>query len=109
MLIYEVNLEVEEEISHKVAGWLLDHIEKMLENKGFKAAYWFFRRYEDEGREPAAKTLWTIQYVIEDRPDLDAYLTNKAPAMRQEAVDKFGDKMVATRRVLNLLNAIGTP
>jgi hypothetical protein len=109
MLIYEVNLEVEEEISHKVAGWLLDHIQQMLENKGFKAGYWFFRRFEDEGREPEAKTLWTIQYVIEDRADLEAYLTNKAAATRQEAVDKFGDKMVASRRVLNLLNAIGGP
>jgi len=109
MLIYEVNLEVEEEINYKVAGWLTEHIQKVLTFKGFKVAYWFFRMAEDEDCKTTNKTLWTIQYVIEDRASLDAYLTNHAPHVRKEATDRFGDKVNATRRILNLLNIVGLP
>ncbi len=109
MLIYEVNLEVEEEINYKVAGWLTGHIEKMLTLKGFKVAYWFFRKGEDENNQTTNKTFWTIQYVVEDRASLDVYFNNNAPQMRKEASDQFGDKIIATRRILYLLNVLGMP
>jgi hypothetical protein len=109
MLIYEVNLEVEEEINYKVAGWLTEHIQKVLTLKGFKVAYWFFRKAEDENSQTTNKTLWTIQYVVEDRPTLDAYFNEQAPQMRKEAIDRFGDKIHITRRILNLLNIMGLP
>jgi hypothetical protein len=109
MLIYEVNLEVDEDINYRYAGWLPEHINKMLKFKGFQAAYWFFRKPEDEGRKPTAKTLWTIQYVVQDRQCLDEYLTNHANGMRKEALDNFGTKFKAERRILNLLSAAGLP
>jgi|SRR5215470_3236553 len=109
MLIYEVNLEVEEEINYKVAGWLTEHIQQMLEFKGFKAAQWFFRQPEDEERQSANKTLWTIHYLVEDRPSLNDYFREHAERKRQEAIDKFGDKLSVSRRVLNLLSVAGLP
>ena len=108
MLIYEVNLEVEEEIKFRFAGWLPDHITKMLETEGFRAAYWFFRNPEDEGL-PESMALWTIQYIVSDRAVLDKYLTGKAAQMRQEAIDLFGVKFKATRRILQLLSVAGLP
>ena len=109
MLIYEVNIEVDESINYKVAGWLTEHINKMLEHKGFKAAQWFFRLPEDEERQPDGKTLWTIQYLVEDKEKLQDYLQNHSQKVRQEAIDRFGDKFTATRRVLNLLSVSGSP
>jgi hypothetical protein len=109
MLIYEVNLELDEDINFKVAGWLTEHIDKMLAFKGFKVAQWFFRRPEDEGRPDTKKTLWTIQYLVEDRASLDAYLNEHAEKMRADAVNQFGDKLSANRRVLNLLSVAGLP
>ncbi len=109
MLIYEVNLEVEEDINYKVAGWLTEHLQKMLTFKGLKVAYWFFRKAEDEDSKVTNKTLWTIQYVVEDRPSLDAYLNEQAPQMRKEGIERFGEKMHITRRILNLLNIMGLP
>lgn len=108
MLIYEVNLEVDEEINYKVAGWLTEHIEKMLKIKGFQVAQWFFRLPEDEGRSDK-KTLWTIQYLVEDRASLDDYLKNQAETIRSEAVQLFGDKLSANRRILQLLQVAGFP
>jgi len=75
MLIYEVNLEVDDDINFKVAAWLTEHINKMLTFKGFKVAQWFFRKPEDEGRPSEKKTLWTIQYLVEDRASLDEHLS----------------------------------
>ncbi len=111
MILYEVNLEVDNDINHKVAGWLPEHIDKLLHIDGFKSAYWFFREPADEGREDTNITLWTIQYVLNDRKALDDYFNNQAEQLRAEAIEKFGDKMKASRRILNLLSFanVGAP
>lgn len=117
MLIYEVNLEVDESINHKMAGWLPDHITEMLGFDGFKAAHWYFRNPEDEtpadasstegSSKSAPKTLWTIHYLVESRAALDDYFKNNAPRMREEGKNRFGDQFTATRRILNLLSVAG--
>jgi hypothetical protein len=107
LLIYEVNLEVDEEINYKMAAYLQDHLQQMLTFKGFRTAYWFFRRPEDEQNPPPDTTLWTIQYVIDSRDDLDDYLSNHAEKMRGETIERFGDKFKASRRILNLLGVAG--
>lgn len=109
MIIYEVNLEVDEEINYKMAAFLQEHLQQMLTFKGFRTAYWFFRRPEDEPEAPTETTLWTIQYVVDSREDLDDYLANHAEKMRGETTDRFGDKFKASRRILNLLGVAGLP
>lgn len=109
MLIYEVNLDVDDEVKFSFAGWLPEHIQAMLKIEGFQVAYWFFRKPEDEGMQDRTRTLWTIHYVIEERRHLDDYLSNKAEMMRKEAVERFGDKFIASRRILHLLSAAGQP
>ena len=81
----------------------------MLTFKGFKVAYWFFRKIEDEENKAVNKTLWTIQYIRKDRQSLDDYLRDQAPRIRKEAIEQFGDKINITRRILNLLNIMGLP
>ncbi len=109
MLIYEVNLEVDEEVKFSVAGWLTEHIQKMLDFKGFKVAYWFFRQPEDEGLDATTKTLWTIQYVVESRASVDDFISHSAEGIRKEMTEKFGDKYKYSRRVLHLLSVAGLP
>lgn len=108
MLIYEINLDVDEDINYKVAGWLTEHVAEMLEYKGFKIVYWFFRNAVDEGLPEGSKTLWTLHYVVEDRPCLDEQI-NKTPNMKQAISNQFGDKVKVTSRILNLLTASGLP
>ncbi len=108
MIIYEVNLEVDEEINFKFAGWLPGHMMKMLEIEGFDAAYWFFRKPEDE-QKPPGKTLWTIHYIVEDREALEGYFEHHATAMREKTIEMFGDKFTVERRILNLLSVAGLP
>jgi hypothetical protein len=104
MLIYEVNLEVEDDAAAAYAGWLADHIQKMLTFKGFTSAQWFFRLPEEEGREATSKKLWTVQYMVESTESLEEYFQQHAEATRKEAEDRFGGKFKAERRVLHLLS-----
>jgi hypothetical protein len=109
MLIYEVNLEVDEAVNFRCAGWLPERIQKMLEFKGFKTAYWYFRRPEDEGRESGGKTLWTIHYVVENRPSLDEYFAQHKAQLQQEMTERFGDSFACSERVLQILSVVGFP
>ncbi|HEY9785347.1 MAG TPA: DUF4286 family protein [Candidatus Obscuribacterales bacterium] len=104
MLIYEVNLEVKEEAKYSFAGWLPEHIHKVLETKGFQGAHWFFRNASEEGRTDDGTILWTIHYLVENQQSLDEYLSNRAPEVQKEAIDRFGDQFKANRRVLHLLS-----
>lgn len=108
MIIYEVNLEVEESIKFKYAGWLPAHIEKMMKIPGFTNAYWFSRQNEIEGK-PQDKTLWTLHYVVKDEAALKDYFNNQAKAMRQETIDLFGNAFKAERRILYPLAAADAP
>ena len=106
MLLYEVNMEVSESINYKVAGWLTEHLQIMLKRKGFQALQWFFRLPQDEQREQDNKTLWTLQYLVEDRACLDEYLAHEDETIR-ELKTKFGEDVHVSRRVLNLLRVAG--
>jgi hypothetical protein len=109
MLIYEVNIEVDQEINFKCAGWLPEQIKKILTLKGFQGAYWYFRDPKDEGREPSGKTLWTVHYLVENRQCLDEYLNQHKPAEKQEILERFGSGFAASQRVLQLLSVAGSP
>lgn len=106
MIIYEVNLEIDEDVNFKFAGWLPGHMQKMIELRGFGPAYWFFRNPEDEQKDKG-KVYWTVHYVVDDRACLDDYLNNHAQRFRQEALDLFGNSFKSDRRILNLLSVAG--
>src|SRR5271168_3942439 len=109
MLIYEVNLEVDEDINYKVAGWLTEYVQEAVKGKGFQALQWFFRLPGDEGRDASEKkTLWTLQYLIDDRSSLDDYLKEQEPKIKQKLHDQYGEKVIYSRRVLNLLRLAGS-
>ncbi len=109
MITYEVNLEVDHEITEAFRSWLPEHIKQVLSNKGFCSAQWWCRNAEDEGGSPDNKTLWTIHYAIEDRACLNAYLEHQAPKMRQATLEQFGDGFSAKRRILELLTSFSNP
>ena len=103
MLIYEVNLTVDEDVAPRYSSWLREHVREMLEFDGFEAAVWFDRH--DDGTtvpdadEPADPREWTLQYQVRDRAALQAYFDEHADEMRREGVEKFGDHVESSRRI----------
>jgi hypothetical protein len=104
MLIYEVNLTVDEAISTEYSTWLREHIREMLTLDGFEAAAWYTRSDAidtlPESDAPTGPRHWTIHYQVESRRHLQDYVEEHAETMRQDSTDRFGDQFSAERRIL---------
>jgi hypothetical protein len=94
MLIYEVNLYIDNDAAEEMAVWLKAHIRQMLEFDGFEGATWYF--LDPEG----GRQRWTTQYQVRSWQHLQAYFDTHAEAMRQDGEDRFGGRFSAGRRVL---------
>jgi len=106
MLIYEVNLTVDEAVATEYSAWLREHIREMLKLDGFEAAAWYTRSdgvnpmptAPDDA--PTGPRHWTIHYQVARREDLQHYLDGAAERMRRDGQERFEDQFSAERRVL---------
>lgn len=96
MVIYEVNLTINNEIFNDYYPWLIKHIEIMLQFPGFCKAE---ISKEKISADVTNITKMAIHYFIETEQDLNHYLKTHATAMREEGIKKFGDNFSASRRI----------
>lgn len=95
MIIYEVELTIAADIAETYLSWLPTHIEDMLQIDGFMSAD------IEEVLEPVSEsTVVLVRYSVRSELDLFDYLELHAPIMRQQALDKFGEQFLASRRIL---------
>lgn len=94
MVVYEVNLHVDNAVAEDFAAWLRGHIPEILANDGFERAVWYYR---DPGGD---RQHWTVHYRVRDWKSLNYYFEHRAAAARQDAVERFGAAFEADRRVL---------
>ena len=94
-VIYEVNLDADAGIEAAFDTWLRDHVADMLQLPGFQAA-----EILSDASAPGGRVRRTVQYRLRDQAALDDYLRFHAPRMRQQGVERFGDRFTADRRVL---------
>lgn len=95
-VIYEVTVCVPTALADDYLHWLRAHVDQMLALPGFE--------------EAALETLladladgecgWCVRYRLRDRQALDDYLREHAPRMRADGLARFGDRLRASRRVL---------
>ena len=95
MLIYEVNLRVDEEVAEAFAAWLRAHMREMLAFDGFEEARWYRLEPDTPGQ-----VRWTTHYHVQNAESLDTYLRDHAAAMREDGLKRFGGKFSADRRIL---------
>jgi len=95
-----VRLEIEPGILAEFDRWLEGHVAGMLALPGFERADLETESEMDRTPAQAGNAVRTVRYVVRDRAALDDYLETRAQAMRRAAVDRFGDRFTATRRVL---------
>lgn len=107
-VVYEVNIEIDPQRADQYDAWLPGHIDRILKLPGFLGA-------EGLGREPVAdgeRAGWqrrTVQYRLASQRDLQNYLDQHAARMRAEAVEHFGDRFHAERRVLSQVTKHSPP
>lgn len=104
MLIYEVNLVVDESIAPRYSTWLREHVRDLLKLDGFDAAAWFVRSDNadtmPDGDEPDGPRQWTIHYQVRDADALQAYFDNHADVFRRNRPETFEGHVTIDRRVL---------
>jgi hypothetical protein len=99
MIVYEVNLEVDNAIFPAYRIWLDEHIRDMLTLPGFVGAEVF----ELRDAPAAQRRSLCVQYRLTDAADLDRYLRTDAPRMRADGEARFPGQFSASRRILQPL------
>lgn len=96
MVIYEVNADIDPDIADAFYAWLLPHIQELLRIDGFISAELFVVENPD-----SEVKRWSVQYRLENREKLQHYLDHYAPVLRQDGIERFGEKYRTSRRIMS--------
>lgn len=79
--------------------WLEDHVRQLLKLDGFEDAT--ISRLQEDERLQANHVGFCVRYFLENKTVFDRYLTEFAPAMREDGIKRFGSDLVIYRRLLS--------
>ena len=98
MIIYNVTINVEPEIHDEWFLWMKQtHIPDVLQT-GMFSGHKMLKLLNEEPNNTG--TTYAVQYYCKDLDDLQRYLEQYAPALRQDSQNKFEGKFVAFRTFL---------
>ena len=101
MIIYNVTTNIHESVHNQWLDWMQNkHIPEILATKKFSSARIVKVLIEEE----MGGTTYSVQYITDCKDTLQKYYNDDAPAFRQEAIQLFGDKMLAFRTELELIS-----
>lgn len=100
MIIYNVTVSVDYEIVQDWMDWMKNvHIPDVMATGKF-IDYKVLKVYGQNGDTAMS---FAIQYTCENVNLLNEYMTQNAPALQKEHNDRYGDKAVGFRTVLQIL------
>lgn len=101
MFVYNVTIKVEERIRHDWLSWLQqEHIPEVLGTGCFTGATVLQLLETDDSEGPT----FAVQYRAESKAAYNQYMEKYAGLMRQKSFDKWGDKFVAFRSLMQVVN-----
>ncbi|MEL7223121.1 MAG: DUF4286 family protein [Bacteroidota bacterium] len=98
MILYNVTINIDFAVEEEWKQWMKDvHIPKVLATGAFisNKMYKLLNEVPD-----ATGATYSVQYLCENMALLDGYINNFAPALAKEHVDRYANKHVAFRTVL---------
>lgn len=99
MIIYNVTINVDPSILTDWLTWMNNkHIKDVLNTKMFTTARLVKVLSKDVG-----ETTYSVQYTATTRENLERYYNEFAPELREEGMRLFGDKMLAFRTELEVI------
>ena len=100
-LIYNVTIKVEHGIAAQWLSWLQnEHIPEVIATGCFTGAR-VLRLLETDETEGLT---YAVQYNAESADLYNQYITNFAPAMREKSFEKWGNRFIAFRSVMQIVN-----
>lgn len=101
MIIYNVTIKVHESINAQWLQWLKEeHIPDVINTGCFTHAVVMRLMEVDDTEGPT----YAVQYHAQSKGLYNNYIENHASQMRQKGYDKWGDKFIAFRTVMQVVN-----
>ena len=100
MYIYNVTLNIDESIHEPWLRWIKEHIPQVLATGKFYQAKLVRVLVEED----MGGVTYSVQYYAKSREDLDSYYQHHAHALRQDGLQRFGDKVLAFRTELQIID-----
>jgi hypothetical protein len=97
MIVYVVDVDVDESVFAEYLAWLDAHLQEMLALPGFISAETFERK--EPAPAPGRRSV-SAHYRLKSAADLERYLREDAARMRADGTARFPGKFTATRQVL---------
>ncbi|HQW84912.1 MAG TPA: DUF4286 family protein [Ferruginibacter sp.] len=101
MIVYNVTIKVLQSINADWLKWLKEeHIPDVINTGCFTHAVILRLMEVDDTEGPT----YAVQYHAESKSLYNNYIENHAALMRQKGFDKWGDKFIAFRSVMQVVN-----
>ena len=101
MIVYNVTVKVSADIIDSWIEWQkTEHIPEIMAT-GLFAAYKFFRLLEQDDSEGPT---FVIQYFASSLEKYQEYINTRAQVTREHAIQKWGNKFVAFRTVMETVD-----
>ena len=101
MFIYNVTIKIQNPIHKEWLQWLKEeHVPDVLATGCFSKATIVRLLEVDDTEGPT----YAIQYLAESKALYNHYIEKFAGTMRQKSFDKWGDKFIAFRSVMQVIN-----
>lgn len=101
MIVYNVTVKVDTAISEDWLAWLQsEHIAEVLGTGCFSHASILKLLEVDDSEGPT----YAIQYFAESKALYNQYIEKYAGGFRQKSFDKWGNKFIAFRSVMQVVN-----
>lgn len=99
MYIYNVTINIEDDVKNEWLTWLDGHILEVLNTGKFLSA----KLTEVLVEEEMGGTTFSVQYTAKNKEDIERYYQEDAQRLRNNGMKLFGNKMVAFRTELRLI------
>lgn len=102
MIIYNVTINVENAIVEEWKTWMKTvHIPNVMATNLF-LEHKFLKLLQET--EDDKTTTFAVQYFLSDMEQFQKYLSEFASEMRQEVLDKYGERVLAFRTLLEVID-----
>jgi hypothetical protein len=100
MFIYNISLKLEWEIVEEWLRWMREeHIHEVLGT----GCFYDYKLFKLMGQDDSEGPTFVVQYFCDKKIDYLRYKKEHAPQLQQKGIEKFGNKFVAFRSVMELI------
>lgn len=101
MIVYNISMKVSVAIEKEWVQWQKrEHIPDIMASGQF-SEYKFYKLLEQDETEGAT---YVIQYFASSLENYQHYIQHTAPGLRKKAFDKWGDRFIAFRSIMEVVN-----